>query len=187
MASTKKCSIAAFLSYVEEQPVLGHKLWHIKDLVSFVGRDCGTWNFHHEKNKKRNSPGLAEGLTDFFSVRQKEKMQNVKWRKKKILCIARVKTDYKGATYIFSSFCLESCLLSFPVPSMGLFSFLLCLNFEVTELPSWYHISVWGVRGCWDFENSYKIITDKAMQWRPTCGKQLLFPGKFKARQEAGV
>lgn len=50
MASTKKCSIAAFLCYVEERPVLGHKLWHIKDLVSFAGRDCGTWNFHHEKN-----------------------------------------------------------------------------------------------------------------------------------------
>ena len=83
----------------------------------------------HTVEKERYSPGLAEGLTDFFSVRQKEKVQNVKWRKKKILCIARVKTAYKGVTYIFSSFCLESCLLSFQVPSMGLFSFLLCLNF----------------------------------------------------------
>ena len=32
----------------------------------------------HTVEKERYSPGLAEGLTDFFSVRQKEKVQNVK-------------------------------------------------------------------------------------------------------------
>lgn len=42
MASTKKCSFAAFLSCVEEWPVLGHKFWHT-DLVS-LSRDCETQN-----------------------------------------------------------------------------------------------------------------------------------------------
>ena len=47
--ANKKVKFCSFLSYVEEQPVVGHWGWHIEDLVIF-SRDCGTWNFHHEKN-----------------------------------------------------------------------------------------------------------------------------------------
>lgn len=95
----KKCSFVAFLSCVEEQPVLVHKCWHKGDTVTF-GRECGTWNFCHEKNflpkmhtkgKKGTHLGWQMDL-QISSLQDKRRKCIMQSEEKKFLCITRIKT-----------------------------------------------------------------------------------------------
>ena len=168
---TKKCSFAAFVSYVEERPVLGHKFWHTEDLVSF-GRDCGTWNFlpkMHTVEKTGTHLGWQMDL-QISSLQDKRRKCIMQSEEKINFCVLlglKLPT-LRGPLISFHHFVLSPCILSFQVPRLGIFASLLCLTFWghwVTLLISHLLLlACGGGRCCWEFENSYRIIMDKEME-----------------------